>query len=731
MMEWILSACVLTAAVIGLRYALGGRIDPRLQYALWALVLVRLLIPVNFGWAPFSVGNAVPTLAASTSVPADSAAEGITVPSIQTADPAPAASPEAADPAPAPTVPVSPGEEGQGLPTLSLNQGLTLLWLVGMAAVALWLAGSNLRFARQLRRSRQPVEVAGTRRPAYVTQAVESPCLFGLARPAIYLPPKILEDPEALRYAVAHETTHFRHGDPIWALLRGVCVALHWYNPLVWWGAVLSRRDGESACDEATIRTLGEGERGAYARTLLRLTCGKPSPCFTTATTMAGSPRALRERITRIAQRTRRKAGITVAVLALVAVAAGCTFSAAPPSSAVPIQREFDGEVPEAVAVLTENAIADIAAGYNENGPEGGYVTEAKLTGLTPFPLRSPPAMPGRQSTAWNIASMCGMGPLTCWPAGLPSPLPLAGCGLRNGPVPASPTTLSTEERRTERPPAVGLQNQQRFPWPLTTATSRPGRHLRGPCRHLAWGGSVRPAPQTGFLSHLPSLRKSSRGAGVRPVLPDTADWRIPKTLAEAGSDGAITQAELTALTPVVTQEASTPTASWSTAWVDCLQGRETWPPAGPGHGRRNHRRGHLAHPRNSPSQPYCACWTIRDGEQLGPGSAMPPRRSAVPPRRPGRQLLQAQLMPSLPKCSGPEPPKTTPAAVDGSPPAAGVFFGYSSSSFICRSSRFCPALLARPRAKKARESSAPQARKVTTGTARKWPSSRPVYRSP
>lgn len=387
MMEWILSACVLTAAVIGLRYALGGRIDPRLQYALWALVLVRLLIPVNFGWAPFSVGNAVPALAASTSVPVDSAAEGITVPSIQTADPAPATSPEAADPAPAPTVPVSPGEEGQGLPTLSLNQGLTLLWLVGMAAVALWFAGSNLRFARQLRRSRQPVEVAGTRRPVYVTQAVESPCLFGLARPAIYLPPKILEDPEALRYAVAHETTHFRHGDPIWALLRGVCVALHWYNPLVWWGAVLSRRDGESACDEATIRTLGEGERGAYACTLLRLTCGKPSHRFTAATTMAGSPRALRERITRIAQRTRRKAGITVAVLALVAVAAGCTFPGSVPSSAVPIQREFDGEVPEAVAALTENAIADIAAGYNEDGAEGGYVTEAKLTGLTPVPI--------------------------------------------------------------------------------------------------------------------------------------------------------------------------------------------------------------------------------------------------------------------------------------------------------------------------------------------------------
>ena len=47
MMEWILSACVLTAAVIGLRYALGGRIDPRLQYALWALSLIHISEPTR------------------------------------------------------------------------------------------------------------------------------------------------------------------------------------------------------------------------------------------------------------------------------------------------------------------------------------------------------------------------------------------------------------------------------------------------------------------------------------------------------------------------------------------------------------------------------------------------------------------------------------------------------------------------------------------------------------
>ena len=48
MMEWIISSSVLIAVVILLRYALRGKLDLRLQYALWAVVLLRLLIPVSF-----------------------------------------------------------------------------------------------------------------------------------------------------------------------------------------------------------------------------------------------------------------------------------------------------------------------------------------------------------------------------------------------------------------------------------------------------------------------------------------------------------------------------------------------------------------------------------------------------------------------------------------------------------------------------------------------------------
>lgn len=68
MVEWIVSSSVLIAVVILLRFVLKGKINLRLQYALWALVLARLLVPVSFGDTALSVGNL--TQKAATSEPA-------------------------------------------------------------------------------------------------------------------------------------------------------------------------------------------------------------------------------------------------------------------------------------------------------------------------------------------------------------------------------------------------------------------------------------------------------------------------------------------------------------------------------------------------------------------------------------------------------------------------------------------------------------------------------------
>ena len=120
-------------------------------------------------------------------------------------------------------------------------------------------------------------------------------------RPAVYVAPETAADPAALRHVLAHEGTHYRHGDHVWSLLRCAALCVHWWNPLVWLAVVCSRRDGELACDEGALKTLDREERRAYGETLLALVTAKPSPrdLLCCATTMSGEKRSLQERIRR------------------------------------------------------------------------------------------------------------------------------------------------------------------------------------------------------------------------------------------------------------------------------------------------------------------------------------------------------------------------------------------------------------------------------------------------
>ena len=59
MSEWIISSSALIVAMVLLRRVMRGKISLRLQYALWLIVLVRLLLPLSFGEARVSVQNVV------------------------------------------------------------------------------------------------------------------------------------------------------------------------------------------------------------------------------------------------------------------------------------------------------------------------------------------------------------------------------------------------------------------------------------------------------------------------------------------------------------------------------------------------------------------------------------------------------------------------------------------------------------------------------------------------
>ena len=230
MREILLTSSVLILALLALRRVFREKISRRVQYALWALVLVRLLVPATLPAADFSV--------LSVSGPVRT--------QIETYRPAPEAPVRTPDASPRPqtpsagTRPASPVPEAAKSAAPTVREVLPLVWKTGMAVMACWLAVTNLRFWRRLRRTRIPLELEG-RRVYLVEEGLISPCLFGLLRPAIYLTPAALETEERTRHVIAHESTHARHLDPLWALLRGVCLTVYWFNPLVWWAAAASR----------------------------------------------------------------------------------------------------------------------------------------------------------------------------------------------------------------------------------------------------------------------------------------------------------------------------------------------------------------------------------------------------------------------------------------------------------------------------------------------------------
>ena len=135
-------------------------------------------------------------------------------------------------------------------------------------------------------------------------------------------------DPGRLEHILVHEETHRRHGDQLWGLVRGVCLALYWYDPLVWWAAVLSRRDCELACDHSAIRRLGEDRRLDYGQTLVSMIVpGRPlTGLLRTATTMSEGKRTMKERIALIVHRPRMLKVTLAAVAVIVAAVVVLTF---------------------------------------------------------------------------------------------------------------------------------------------------------------------------------------------------------------------------------------------------------------------------------------------------------------------------------------------------------------------------------------------------------------------
>ena len=316
MTEVLVSSTVLILALTALRWLLRGKIDPRLQYALWLLAALRLLLPVPLVSSPVSVMNA------AADVPA--AVQRLTAPEDRRA-PQTAAEAAAAQPA---AVAEPQAQTKEKLPVRTI---LKTVWLAGAAILAGVMLAQNLAFLRKLRRVRQPLACAESPIPVWLVPGLPSPCLAGLFRPEIYLTPEAAADPATLGFVLRHELAHFRAKDQLWSLVRLVCQCVYWFDPFVWLAAALARRDCELACDARVLRGLDGESRAAYGRALLGLVTARPGggQLLSGATTMQLGKKSLTERITLIAKKPKMAACTLVFVLLLCLALAACTFTGA------------------------------------------------------------------------------------------------------------------------------------------------------------------------------------------------------------------------------------------------------------------------------------------------------------------------------------------------------------------------------------------------------------------
>ena len=311
-----IAAAVIIAAVLLARLLLR-RAPKSFSYALWAVVLFRLLCPV-------SVSSAV-SLLGLLDAPAQENTQYTTVIEYYAPPAAPqlSAPPVSASAPPAVSAPVVTGGEavsGQvytgGMEPLEIA---SIVWALGVCAMLLYGAASYIRLRRSLVGN---MALEGNIRLA---DSINSPFVLGIFRPKIYMPSDIGEGER--EYIVLHERQHIRRGDHVFKALAFIALGLHWFNPLVWLSFVLAGRDMEMSCDEAVLKKLGEGVRTDYSASLLRFAAGRRGAL---SVPLAFGESGIKGRIKNLLRWKRPRAWISgAAALLCVFVLAACAVNPA------------------------------------------------------------------------------------------------------------------------------------------------------------------------------------------------------------------------------------------------------------------------------------------------------------------------------------------------------------------------------------------------------------------
>lgn len=226
--------------------------------------------------------------------------------------------------------------------TVDITDILLTLWLAGVISCILWQGIGYYRLIRSLKGKSQSVERADLHTilqeqcadlvidreiPLRVSSAADCPMLAGFIHPTLYLPDEHISRTDAA-FIFRHELTHYKHGDLWLKLLLLAARCLHWFNPLVHLIARFAQEDIEAACDDAVVRGHDGAYRRAYGETILRSAIAQAQKRKALVSCFGDDKKTLMRRFEGLFDKSVKKRGVALVVMiALLVGSLGCMIA--------------------------------------------------------------------------------------------------------------------------------------------------------------------------------------------------------------------------------------------------------------------------------------------------------------------------------------------------------------------------------------------------------------------
>lgn len=274
-----LYSAAITAGILLFRFIFKNRISSKLQYLMWWLLILRLLMPVtpDIG-LHFNLQDMLLKQAHQAELPTPAPVLDVAPASVPNTQP----SYDSVTPAVQPDTDVAPSQHVNPTKSTDWYSIVFVVWLLGAIGFLGWLIFVKLRYYESL----QHLMAGGPREvyelydrcckelgvkplPLWIVNKSMSPGIAFFGEPVLLVPISLCGDESRLRFALLHELTHKKRGDHYMTLLLNILRAVYWFDPVVHFAFSELRADMESACDSDVLAYIGHEKKRGYLTVIL------------------------------------------------------------------------------------------------------------------------------------------------------------------------------------------------------------------------------------------------------------------------------------------------------------------------------------------------------------------------------------------------------------------------------------------------------------------------------